>query len=302
MKKLVIYCILFLLPILLFIVFVPVNKRLAYQGLKNDCSDHGLWVYDRMHISQKPVDVAFFGSSHTFNGINDELIEDSLGINVCNLGYCRLGNNLIYSFIKELIKTKKVKTIVLEVRDDENLYSHPIFPYVADTKDVIFSKPFFNNKFFSDIIKHLSYKVQIFQETLFKRDSIAAIRKDGFGFGTSADTISANTLDSAKERRLRNSHHFSTFQRKLLMVYPHAYLKKISNLCKENQINLIFLYLPVYGSSTEKPLEYNTYLKYGTVLMPPKEIFRNQQNWSDDSHLNLAGANKISNWLVVELR
>ena len=110
MKRLYKHIILFFLPVLLLIIIVPVNKRQKYLGLENDCFNHAIWIYDRLYKNSKPVDIAFLGSSHTINGINDKLIEEELkryNMTAANFGYCRLGRNLSYVLLKEIIKTKK---------------------------------------------------------------------------------------------------------------------------------------------------------------------------------------------------
>ena len=79
------------------------------------------------------------------------------------------------------------------------------------------------------------------------------------------------------------------------------YLKKISKTCSDRNIDIYFLFLPSYGSYLDQPKEYHTYLKYGEVLIPPKEIFENQTNWYDENHLNQAGANELSVWIVEQI-
>src|SRR6187402_494770 len=138
MKRLYKNIILFILPIALVFIFVSINKRLKYIGLKKECFDHGLLLYDRIYKDAKPVDLAFFGSSHTINAIDDTLIARKLNKSVFNFGFCSLGQNIYYTLLKEVLTTKKISTVVLEVREDEDRYSHKVFPFIADTKDVLF--------------------------------------------------------------------------------------------------------------------------------------------------------------------
>jgi hypothetical protein len=305
MKRLIRNILIFLLPVFLLIVIIPVNKRLIYSGLINDCSNHGIWIYDRIHLNEKPIDIAFFGSSHTLNAVNDRLIEDSLKnmqLMVTNFGYCRLGNNLIYVFLKELVKTKKVKAMILEVREDENLFSHPIFPYITDSKDVLLSYPWFNKDQLKDIFIHFAYKTENIQKILFNRDSISNLNIENFGFLYSTDTASIFDLDAIKIDRNKPKLRQSSIQREFQMKYPRKYLEKIKNICDANNIKLYFLYIPAYGTPFFKPLEFDTYLKYGEVLLPPAEILEDKTNWTDINHLNLPGANKLSGWLAMKIR
>lgn len=304
MRKLIRNLILFLLPVLLFLFIFSSDKRLKYQELKNDCVDRGIWIYDRINSNEKPIDIAFFGSSHTLNGLNDKFIEDSLitcRLSVVNFGYCRLGNNLVYVLINELVKRRKVKAIILEVREDENLFSHPIYPYIADTKDVLLSYPLYNKDQLKDIFINISYKTEILQKSLFNHDSISKVRMENFGFLFSNDTVSSSELDAIKIKRNHSIQSQSKALRELQMKYPRKYIEKIHTICKINHIELIFLYLPAYGSPYVRPMEFEFYKKYGEVFIPPSEILENKFNWTDVNHLNHAGANKLSAWLVGKI-
>jgi hypothetical protein len=37
------------------------------------------------------------------------------------------------------------------------------------------------------------------------------------------------------------------------------------------------------------------------VLLPPKNIYENQENWYDDNHLNQTGAKELSLWLAEQI-
>ena len=91
-------------------------------------------------------------------------------------------------------------------------------------------------------------------------------------------------------------------ERYFYMTYSRIYLKKLSELCIENNIRLKFLYIPGYGSNEKAPLEMMTYQKYGDVLIPPHEIFADPDNWGDENHLNRAGAEKLSEWVATCIR
>jgi len=166
MKNLFLNSLILFLPFILALIFLPVNKRFFYQGLKDDCSNHATWIYDRLYNNSKPMDIVFMGSSKTINGINDQLIGDTLnnGMGVINMGYCRLGNNLYYSFLKELIEVRKIKVLVMEVREDENRYSHPVFPYLASFSDVVCAPVLFNKNYLSDYYQYFYYKLEVIKK------------------------------------------------------------------------------------------------------------------------------------------
>jgi len=297
--------VLFLLPLLVLILIMPVNQRLKYIGLKHDCFNHGIWIYDRIFNNSKPIDVVFLGSSHTINGINDQLIEENIHndqLAVVNFGYCRLGRNLDYVLLKEILKKKHPKYLFLEVREDEDRYSHPIFPYIASDKDVLFPWPFFDKNILSDIWTHFSYKIELFQDWIFFNTLEMPIRKNDFGFASSTDTASGKILNETKLKRNKPRPELTKPERDFHMSFARGYIKRIHKICKENHIKVVFLYLPSYGTSLNKPKEYDTYLKYGEVWIPPDQIMQNPAHWHDENHLNRAGAAQLSQWIADKIK
>lgn len=304
MKKVLLNIMWILLPVLIAFIVFPVDKRNRYTGLKEDCFNHGIWVYDRIHLNSKPIDIAFIGSSHTVNGINDGLIEQSLKNQnqaVVNLGYCRLGRNLSYTFIKELFKSKLPKAIVIEVMEDEDRYSHPIFPYVAETGDVFAPALLFNRDIAADMRESILYKLTLIQKFFSSTFENVPVSTEAYGFASSHDTASAETLSEINKRRSQPEPEMSSLERNFYMKYPRTYLHKISKLCSARNIKIYFLYLPGYGSHSSLPKENDTYIRYGEVLIPPDSISRNTSYWKDEDHLNQAGAASLSSWVACEL-
>lgn len=302
MKKLILHIALFLLPAVILVLIIPVDVRMKYAGLKNDCFNHGIWIHDRIHHNPDPVDIAFLGSSHTINGIDDRIISESLTpIKAANFAYCRLGRNLDYVLLKEILKKKKISKLVVEVREREDRYSHPVFPYIASTPDVVYPFLIFNRDTFKDIWYHLSYKIETGQDVIYKRDSIPDYRQEDFGFAGHYDTALASLLDEIKIKRNLPKKEESKYMKEFHLNYPRGYLRKISQICKENQIALCFLYLPSYGNQNKVPEALSLYEELGIILIPPDTIFDNPLNWHDENHLNINGARLLSQWLADQL-
>jgi hypothetical protein len=305
MKRLILNLLLFLIPFILLVYLVPVSGRQRFIQLKEDCAWHGIWFFDRVHSNKKSADIVFLGSSHTINGILDEHLEEQLNtpsLHVVNFGYCRYGENIYPVLLKEILKTKKLKLLFLEVREDENRYSHPIFPYVADAYDIFTATPFFNRDLVRDYFNSFLYRLELLKVQYFKPDSGVAIRTNDFGYMGSADTASRVYLEKVRQKHLLPRTKMSQMERDFYMSYPRFYLKKISELCIKNNIRLRFLYIPEFGSVQKEPLEVETYRKYGEVLMSPREIVEDPNDWADENHLNKAGATKLSDWLAGQIR
>ena len=303
MKKLYRNIVLFLFPVVLLILLLPVNPRLRYAGLAHDCYNHGIWIYDRIFHNRKRVDVAFFGSSHTINDVDDRLIERHLvkKMTVANFGYCRLGRNLSYVLLKELLKKKRPQFVFLEVREDEDYFSHPVFPYVASDWDVLFPHLLFDARYFSDVWVHFSYKAELLQDALFSREDKIPVRTGDFGHSAFPDTASRAVLAKAYAEQNRPKGKPSKTERDFHLAFARGYLKDIARLCEQEKIKLIFLYLPSYGSGLKRPKEFATYAKYGEVWLPPPVFFEKETNWHDAGHLNRVGARELSLWLAKRI-
>jgi hypothetical protein len=303
MGKLVKNIILFLIPILLIIVLLPVNKRFMFQGLKDDCSNIGIWVHDRIFNNPRDIDIAFLGSSRTMNSINDGLISDRLaGREAVNFGYCRFGRDLHFILLKEIIRERNLKNLVIEVRDNENRFSHPVFPYIAQSRDVILANPIYNADLLSNVWTHFAYKIELVQDLIYMHDSAVPIRTGDFGFAPVEGTASTSKLDEIKKMRSIPKPEVMKIVQDFHACFARVYLEKISKICSERNIDIYFLYLPSYGSNIGKPKEYDTYLKYGEVLFPPNDIFDNQNNWYDENHLNKIGSKELSIWIVNQIK
>jgi hypothetical protein len=304
-KQFVIYIIRFLLPVLAVVIIlmvIPVDKRLRYKNINDDCYNHGIWIHDRIFENPAPVDIAFIGSSHTINGINEKRIQDSCGVNVSAFGYCRLGANLYYVLAKDLLKKKKPKAIILEVREVEDRYSHPVFSYLADEEDVFAPYLLYNRDIVKNYYNAIVFKMQIWQEICFGSNINSEINMSLHTYEGFADTANTKSMDIAKQKRSNEVHQMNETERNFHMKFPRHYLNKIHELAEKNNIPLFFLYMPQYGSSLKEPSEIKTYQQLGKVWIPPMDIYEDKNNWYDDGHLNRAGANKLSDWVTRKIK
>ena len=290
------------MPIIAFLILIQPQKRLKFSGLKDDCFNHGIWIHDRIYKNADPVDIAILGSSHTINAVNDKLVDSLLDKSVVNLGYCRLGRNLTYVLLQDILEKKSPETIIVEVREDEDRYSHPVFPLVASTTDVLLPVALFNRDILADIWTHFSYKTELFRDNLYNALEVQDVRMENYGFASHPDTAKISYLDSIKKKRSVYKEPLARWERNFHMKYPKAYLKKIYQLCEKNKQQLFFLYLPSYGRPFDIPKNNNYYKKNGRLLIPPDHILKNRDYWYDKSHMNKAGANALSFWLAHEIQ
>jgi len=152
-----------------------------------------------------------------------------------------------------------------------------------------------------DVIDHFSYKLELNQDLIFNQYQKAPFNYELYGVESYQDTAEYKLLEERKANYANDTIKSSQLSIDFYASYARGYLKKINRICKERNIQLSFLYIPSYGVNFKQPKEYNTYIKYGDVLLPPNEIFEDQNNWFDEGHLNKSGAAKLSEWLVEEL-
>ncbi|MBN1115982.1 MAG: hypothetical protein JXA77_02170 [Bacteroidales bacterium] len=302
MKKLIRQILIFFIPVFIGLILLPVNKRARFVELKDDCFNHGIWVYDRIHNNSENIDIAFLGSSHTLNGINDKLISEKLdSLTAVNFGYCRYGRNFHYDLLQEILSEYKIKKLVVEVREGENRSSHPIYPFIADTKDIFLNNSIANREFFYEIWTHHAYKLELFQDKIYDQATKVSIRKDNYGFASHPDTASASYLNKRKLKNSNTDTIMSDIQRNIEYKFGRDYQKKIAALCQDNNIEIYYLFLPSFASACGIPKEFKIYQKFGKLIIPPDSIYDDMDNWWDHGHLNFAGADKISLWLANEL-
>lgn len=312
MKKFFQHILLFSLPLVIggiFFFSIPTDHKRAYHYLSDDCEGRAAWLYRRIFEVKEPIDIAFLGSSHTINGINDTLINKNLqksntqAPSVCNLGYCRLGRDLTYVMMQHLLKAKQTKTFIIEVLPDENPFSHPVFPFIADMRDIVNPQVIFNRSYPSNLYNAAISRIMYQKQNMFSEPYkyVYTLRGE-YGFSTNTFNADTNLLNRNKERRYKNRLRSFTWTRNFNLPLSRKWLNNINTLAKENGLTIVFLYIPPYGSPEKEPIEMKTYLQYAPVWMAPDSIFTNKSNWYDEEHLNIKGANNLSTWVARKIK
>ncbi len=292
---------LFLLVLGLAVMLIPVKRKRQYQGLANDCFNHASWLHQRLFENPAPVELAFIGSSHTINAIDDEWMETELNTATLNLGYCRHGRNLDYILAREVIQQKQARYLVVEVRARESKYSHPIFPYLASNRDLLSAYPWFNQNWFSDFSTAFRYRLQLLQETLWQEENSQEYDRSRFGYRPHSDTLALAPLMAMKQKRQQKAIR-PDWQENFEQHFALHYIDKLASLAQDNKVKLLFLYLPAYGVPQMQPNKTEELRQYAPVLLPPAKILDNPHFWHDENHLNRWGAQALSEWLARELQ
>jgi len=308
MEKIIHKLILFFSLIVFSIVslfILPYSNEFAYHFIENDCYNHGSWIYDRINHNPAPIDVAFIGSSHTLHAIQDRKLEELLAQNVhfANLGYCRYGRNIEYLFLKMLLSHKTPKLIVIEVHEDEEKNSHNIFPFLADTKDLLLPPTVLNRDYFSDVFHGGSARLEYFKAKYIFNKKYPAPTSELYGYAASNRIASETELDeNSKSWQSRLSRKTPEAIEKVQSEYPFAYLEQMIKMIQEKNIQVMFIYLPESGSQARSPKWATYYLKIAPVLIPPVDLLREKSNWMDAGHLNDSGSEKLTAWMANQLK
>jgi hypothetical protein len=311
MRKFILHTLLFLIPVVgvaMVLLFSPTDKKRAYHYLTNDCEGRGAWLYRRIFESNQPIDLAFLGSSHTINGINDtlinnELAKDQRALQTVNLGYCRLGRDLTYVLMQHVLTQKNTRNFIIEVLPDENPFSHPVFPFLAEMKDVVTPHTLLNRSYAPNVYSAAVSRLMYFRQNLWNEPYAYTYGlRENFGFSTNTFTADPKLLDEKKSRRYKNRYKSFTWTRQFSLAFPRVWLQRIHQLAQDNGVHYVFLYIPPYGSPEHQPIEMNTYAKYAPVWVAPDSIFNNLNNWYDDEHLNANGAQSLSTWVARKIK
>lgn len=308
MKRFVLKIILFfcLLAIPFLALFLaPYSKEFAWHYIEKDCYNHGAWIFERMVKNQTPIDVAFIGSSHTIHAFQDQKMEEILGpdCHLANLGYCRYGRNLQFVLLKLLLQHQSPKLIVIEVHEDEEKNSHDIFPYLADTKDLLMTPTLVNRDYFSDLVHGASARLECFKSEYIFRKKMQEPDTRLYGYGESDRIATSEELAdnrNAWKRRLERKSLKSV--EKIQMSYPRAYLDKMIDLLKTRNIPFVFIYLPESGSKLDIPKYASYYRQFAPLLIPPPSLTDKPEYWMDASHLNDKGSEILSVWMAEQLK
>jgi len=306
--------ILFLLPIVaivLILFFIPINKRFAYHFIKGNCYDHGAWMYDRIYENEMPVDIAFIGSSRTLHAINEPLVEEKLnkatngGFHVLNLGYCKQGRNFQYAVLKDLLSKKHPKLVVIEVSEDEQRSSHPSYPFIADTKDLLVA-PFLNQYYIGDLFKSLTMRWEYIKNKLVFHDDKYPIDLSAFGYGSSTRVASEQeAIDNDRYWQRRLCRGYDGTWNKFLDSYPLYFLQKSIDLLNNKGIEYCFLYIPSMKKDVTQSVFHSYFEKKGKVYSISPNKYDKIDFWMDGTHFNDKGSDTIShdisNFLIEEL-
>lgn len=311
MKRFLTYCFVFTIPLIIgsgLIQQKSLDRRFAYtKFISGDCSGHGKWLYDRIYENNNAIDIAFLGSSATWNGIDDKSLTEAISnyasedVFVTNLGYCRLGTTLYTMLVEDLVKNKNPKHIIIEVLDRPGMGSHPMFGYMASSKQVISPPTILYNDYISDVWKSIVVRWEQVRNSLYQKpDYQPDLRK--FGFTRDPNLADPIEMEELRIRKLSDSIlPKTTVQEHVIFHLNWKNVEHISSICKANDVQLSFFFINRFGRPIKVARFDKTWKKYGDIWYPPDTIYQDAGNYFDAGHLNKQGASKLVPFLEKKL-
>ena len=314
------------LAVLCLLASLPHNRYLRFHKLAEESVHYmrSKWIYERIHFDRTPIDIAFIGTSHTQSSINSKLVEEALNNNgvdqhVVNFAIPHLGRDLHYLLVRELIESRDVKKLVIEVQETEFRAPHPAFQRLADVSDLLSSPLIVNTGYFDNV-----FRLPLRQSVLYFRTLVDNWTGDTPGsvpltyegphwddtyitHGTDTPRLAKHTAESLREpaeilernriNKLSVAEKFTLPNQRhsLLKRYNYFYLEGLLDLARAKGIEIVFLYLPFFHGP-EQPDSADLFRAYGSILRPI-EILDDPGSWQNADHFNFSGASRLSAWV-----
>jgi hypothetical protein len=303
---------------------LPHDKYLRYQVPNDPEAPNSYWIYERIHFDPAAIDVAFLGSSRTGQSIHsgrlqEDLARKGMNINAVNFFCVRAGVNIQYVIAKELLTNRKVKLLVLEITEREERKPHDAFVLYADSGDILRAPLIVNLNYLSDIGQLPGRQVSLaFQTALqslglrhpdFLPPPYEGSHLDYAEKITTLDHVSHSKSifhSEAEIERMRTEwlqqlrqHVLPQSLSDLEFRFPRYYENEILDLARAHGTKVVFLYTPQYGGP-ENPAPYAMYSNRAELINPWPAL-QDYGLWSDENHLNWAGAQRMTDFVAEAL-
>ena len=285
--------------ILIFLIITPFLGRFLL-------SDENRILDGFYYEKENSLDVLFFGSSHMYTGVNPNVIWKNTGITSYNLGQPEQQIWTTYSYIKEALKYQNPKAIFVDV-----------YTVTYDTDGYM---PIENNNINLDTMRMSKNKLEAINTSVKPSDRPYFIF-DLLKYKSNWKNISKDNFTT----NFTNDVHTNKGYWEWFEVYENSepdgnltdnvgrlpektelYLNKIIDLCKDNDIPLVFIKTPVVISNDQQE-------RYNRVAEIAKENDIDFINFNsmyeelgidfksdfidEGKHLNFMGAHKVSDYL-----
>lgn len=234
--------------------FYEAPKR---ESIKNNTYTEKL-KWDAIHNSNEKYDVIILGSSRVYNAYNPKVIDSVLHVNSLNMGTG--SQNIIESYylLKEIFEHQQPKFLVFDLFSRSIEYGSPDYSHILSNADFLSTKnksDLIVNGFGGDgimnftfpLLKYKTYIKNDFTNLLQKKVSKQPEKKWYKGYCEVPTIINADVVE-----KLVPTVKFK--QKEKAIKKLDFYLKKIRDLCKENNTTLISIRTPYPPMRLEKDI------------------------------------------------
>ncbi len=245
------------------------------------------------------LDILLSGSSHMLNSILPMELYEKYGITSYNIGNPRESIPTSYWVIRNAIKQRKPKIVILEVYYDgwgEKIKEDdmPFLHYFFD------SAPFSIDKFLAmnDLVG-LDKSLEYLFDLSFYNSRWDKLTEDDFNFDYSLEKGALSLIEYKSFDYVYDDTSCNDERLKVTDV-AEEYLNKIKELCEKNDIKLILFQspFPANNNEIETSIKYNNYAKENNIpfinLLKQNEIDYSVY-MANRGHLNIYGAKIITN-------
>lgn len=296
-RKNLVYTLITLVLIFLAVHFLGVLVRPANMDI---AVDSAAAFHD---MPENSIDVLCMGSSHMWRGYDPVTAYRKYGIASYNFGcyYQKINTTLL--FLQDAFRTQSPKVVVIDTFYCNRLKSDDTFDgELYSTKKISFSADklrYLHDCFGNDFEKYLNYFVPLTAfhgnwVSLFEKDIGSDFSdidlRDTFGFASSDRTVPSRLPDSTET------------EQRSLTPDAETVLRQIVTLCRKNGADPVFITIPyeeafAYSDAMTTFAECNG-CAYLDLFEYIEEIGLDAEtDFSDASHLNSSGADKIASFI-----
>lgn len=303
--------IIFLVTVLLTVsvALLPISPRRHFHSLDDSYFANLGSLYDRLHHDSRPVDVAILGASHIVLGVDTPTLIAHVNTSyqrseIVNLAIPEPGRNLDWAIARQLFEQKKPKLLIIGVSEHPIRFGHRAFKYVA-SQDELVDPLFIANASFVPDLMYLPYRQM--------HTGLEALTEPIPSYSALPQEVAADTL----ARHERSQHPQWTrekiryYARWKYRVHPpflprqfadieygmeRASIRRIVALAQAHHCKVMFLFIPVYGSS-KIIQEREFYTQYGPII-EFSDLADDIRLYWDSRHLAPEGARIVADRLA----
>lgn len=279
-----------LIGVVVFIINKYENKGYFNPDNKNNHTKRK-WDSFYKFTESNNVDVLLLGNSHLYTGINPKNLSEALGVNSFILASPGTSIADSYYSLKEALKVTKPKVVVIEtygMNDSDpyalegqdlsnqfkSFYARKDFstkllsmPYLFKSDNYLYAwyNLFRNHDFLYRDTSQLNRNIQLMKNPPVEKNELYLGRYVRFTKGIENDVL--NKYDSLGAPVDGNLHELGD--------YAKEYSEKIHDLCEQENIELIYLTLPMYYRHVKNYDKWHN--KMANVLEPQKEPWIDMQ-------------------------